>query len=129
VAPHVAPGYAPVVFAPQFWNEDLARLGAYGRAVAEKTRTRYENEGVDVQKELREFDPDRPLFLDRCLKAYLPPPAGPWRMVLRRHRYEGTLVLLCIAFGYGHPPRGSSAWTTYERAYRRLYSRDPPRGG
>ena len=61
--------------------------------------------------------------LGGCVKTYIPWPDGRFGAVLVAVTHPNrALALRAIAFGIRHHPRGSTARTVYEVAYRRLHS-------
>jgi hypothetical protein len=61
--------------------------------------------------------------LPGCAKTYLPPPEGPWGLVLQLRIHENRPYLACLAFGLRHPTR---PWqpSVYQTAHQRLHT--PP---
>jgi hypothetical protein len=112
---------APALFDPAAFAEDLDRLGGRGRRTALAARKDYEAAGVPIAHLLAcaEEGPDG-TALPGCMKVYLPRPLGDFGMVFRIERREGRGVLLYIAFGVRHHPRGSNAPSVYRLAHRRL---------
>ena len=85
---------------------DVSHATAAGRRVAIDARRDLERDGVDVALLLSCQPHGRDgTRLPRCVKLYLPPPVGGWRMVfeITRDRSSGDLVLAYLAFGLGHP--------------------------
>jgi hypothetical protein len=117
------PGHAPVVFADDPFNEDIARAGSSGRAAAETARQRYERDGVPID-ELRHVQDEGPdgTILPGCLKVYLPPPDGRFGMVFALVIGETGAWLRYLAFGVRHHPKDSHTPTVYELAHRRLHA-------
>ena len=115
-------GAAPVVFDDLAFSEDLSRTTDNGRRIAADTRTAYERHGCPVDDLLacQEQATDG-TDLPGCAKVYLPAPVGKFGMVLAIKRQEGRLVLVYLAFGVRHHPKGSHALTTYQVAHRRLH--------
>ncbi len=116
-------GHAPVVFDDDTFGDDLNRASASGAEVAETTRTRYERHGVPTDQ-LRKCEAEGSdgTSLSRCLKVYLPTPAGPFGMVFQLVARQGNLRLRYVAFGVRHHPPGSNALTVYQIADRRLHA-------
>lgn len=113
---------ARVEFDELAWAEDIAAASRSARVVAQQQRKRLEREGQPVA-DLRACDAEGRdgTNLAGCVKAYLPPPDGPWGAVFRFARREnGTVYLLVIAFGLRHPPARSRQPSVYQRAHRRL---------
>lgn len=113
---------APVAFDDRPFGEDLERASSGGRAQASAARREFEGSGIDVGRLL----PCDPEARDRtrlagCLKTYLPWPDGRFGMVFAVERVEGRLVLVFVAFGVRHQPRGVRAPTVYALAHRRLH--------
>jgi hypothetical protein len=121
--PHPEPRLA-VLFDEAAWAEDLARSTDAGRRAATKARAEYERDGIPMvalrpcEREARDGTD-----LPNCVKAYLPPPAGPFGAVFRLKMLPEGLRLICLAFGTRHHPRGSHAPTVYELAHQRLHRR------
>ncbi len=115
-------GAAPVVFDDFAFNDDLGRTTDNGRRTALDTRSAYERHGCPVDDLLacQEQATDG-TDLPSCAKVYLPAPVGKFGMVLAIKRQEGRLVLVYLAFGMRHHPKGSHALTVYEIAHRRLH--------
>jgi hypothetical protein len=112
----------PVVFDERSWADDVSRIGARGRGLAETTRGRLEREGVPLA-ELHRCQPEGQggTALPGCVKLYL----DHWRLVFRAATTaSGQPALLCFALGLGHPPEGSRIPSVYEIAHRRLHA--PP---
>lgn len=116
-------GRLRAVFDAEAWAEDMAATTPAGRLVADEARRRFDAGGVPVE-ELRRCDPEGRdgTRLPGCVKVYLPPPAGRFGMVFRLTRDPSKRpVLVLVAFGVRHHPRGSRALTLYQRAHRRLW--------
>lgn len=114
---------ARVEFDELAWSEDIAAASRSARIVAEQQRKRLEREGQPVAG-LRACDAEGTdgTSLPGCVKAYLPPPDGPWGAVFRfAKREDGRPYLLVIAFGLRHPPTKSRQPSVYQRAHRRLH--------
>jgi hypothetical protein len=87
-------------------------------------RAEYESAGVPIS-ELRACDPEGPggTQLSRCMKVYVPAPAGLHRMVFQiGRRSDGKLGLAYLAFGLRHPGPDVRQPSMYEVAHRRLQS-------
>lgn len=114
-------GHAPVAFDDDTFGEDLRRASEFGTEVAETTRARYERDGVPADQ-LRKCEAEGSdgTSLPRCLKVYLPVPAGPFGMVFQVVVRKGKLRLRYLAFGTRHHPHGSNALTVYQIAHLRL---------
>ena len=112
----------PARFDPDSWNEDMRRTTEVGRAVAEHAKRSYARRGIHLT-ELRPCQPEGRdgADLPNCAKIYLPPPNGRFGMVLSIDRAAGRPVLVYVAFGARHHPRGSNAATVYQLAHRRLH--------
>jgi hypothetical protein len=113
----------PVVFDDATWVEDMKRATAAGRRAAMGARAENESAGVPID-ELRACDPEGPhgTQLKRCMKVYVPAPAGPHGMVLQIGRKrDGKLALSYLAFGLRHPARDMRQPSVYEIAHRRLH--------
>jgi hypothetical protein len=115
-------GYAPVVFDELSFSQDLVRMSASAAKVARAARRRYEEKGVPLD-ELRACEVEGPdmTLLPRCLKIYLPQPAGRFGMVFRMVIGQKRSHLRYVAFGVRHQPRDSHAPTVYQLAHRRLH--------
>ena len=114
---------ARVEFDDLAWNADLAGASAAAREVATHARTRLEAEGQPID-ELRPCQTDGPeaTSLPGCVKAYQPPPDGPWGIVYRIARRPGEPTFLAvIAFGQRHPSASTRQPSVYARAHRRLH--------
>lgn len=104
--------------------EDISHATAAGRRVALDARRQLEHDGIDIGQlkrcDARGRDGTR---LERCVKLYLPTPAGAWRMVfeITRDPTSRDLVLAYLAFGLGHPDK---PWqpSAYQVAHQRLHS-------
>jgi hypothetical protein len=106
------------------FTEDVSHATAAGRRVAIDARRDLERDGVDVAILLSCQPHGRDgTRLPRCVKLYLPPPAGGWRMVfeITRDPTRGDLVLAYLAFGLGHPQK---PWqpSAYRVAHERLHA-------
>ena len=110
-----------VRFDEEAFLEDLAHATVSGRTIARQARERFERDGVTAAavKPCLAEGPDG-TQLPGCVKVYLPPPGGPWGMVLRLRRERDELVLYQLAFGLRHPSR---PWqpSVYQVAHRRLH--------
>lgn len=107
---------------PDAFREDLARTTPAGREAAEAAKRDYERGGI-ARGQLRPCDPEGRdgTKLPRCLKVYLPPPAGRFGMVFKFVMTDsGRPRLDYLAFGVRHHPPGSNAPTVYQIAHRRL---------
>ena len=117
-------GRARVVFDDLAWNEDLAAASVAAREVATQTRVRLKRDGQSVD-ELVPCQTEGPegTSLPDCVKAYLPPPDGPWGIVYRIARCpDEPTFLAVVAFGLRHPPTASTRQpSVYARAHRRLH--------
>jgi hypothetical protein len=113
-------GHAPVAFADDAFDEDIARAGSGGREVAEAARHAYERDGVPVD-ELRRVQDEGPdgTILPGCLKVYLPPPDGRFGIVFKLAIDETGARLQFLAFGARHHPQDSHAPTVYDIAHAR----------
>jgi hypothetical protein len=113
---------ARVVFDDLAFNDDLGRTTDNGRKVALTTRNTYEQNGCPIDDLLacQEQAADG-TDLPGCAKVYLPAPMGKFGMVFAIKRQEGQLVLVSLAFGVRHHPKGSHALNVYEIAHRRLH--------
>jgi hypothetical protein len=113
----------PVVFDDAVWAEDLRRASATARRSASAARALYESGGVPFA-ELRACAPEGPdgTQLERCMKVYVPAPAGPHGLVFQIGRdANGKLALAYLAFGLRHPTRDMRQPSVYEVAHRRLH--------
>jgi hypothetical protein len=115
-------GRAAALFDEIAFAEDIERAGASGRTSALHARSAYQAIGcpVDELRACAALGADG-TELAECVKVYLPRPAGPFGMVFHIERRDGRLVLVYLAFGVRHHPRGSNAETVYEVAHRRLH--------
>ena len=115
-------GYAPVVFDDAAFDEDMKRLSASAAEVARQARSRYEAAGVPVA-DLRGCaeESNDETTLPRCLKVYLPEPAGRFGMVFRLIVHPSRSRLRYLAFGVRHHPGDSHAPTVYQLAHKRLH--------
>jgi len=111
----------PARFDPDAWEVDLARATRAGRIAAEHARHNYSKNGVP-REHLRPCDPEGRdgTGLPRCLKVYLPQPAGRFGMVLKLVDVDRQVQLDFLAFGVRHHPKGSHSRTVYETAHLRL---------
>jgi hypothetical protein len=98
-------GHAPVAFDDDAFGEDLKRASESGAEIAETTRARYERDGVPADR-LRKCEAEGSdgTSLPRCLKVYLPTPAGPFGMVFQLVARQGSLRLRYLAFGCATTP-------------------------
>ena len=111
-----------VLFDDDAFNEDLSHASPAGRHEALAARKRLEKDGLTAPetKPCLGLGPEG-TQLGGCVKVYLPPPAGPWGMVLRLVRDGPGVALYCLAFGIRHPVQ---AWqpSVYRVADRRLHA-------
>lgn len=113
----------PVTFDDAAWAEDMKRASATARRSATAARAQYESGGVPLA-ELRACAPEGPggTQLERCVKVYVPAPAGPHGMVFQIARdSNGGLTLAYLAFGLRHPSRDMRQPSVYQVAHRRLH--------
>jgi hypothetical protein len=111
VEPSSRRGVARVEFDELAWSEDMAAASTSARVVADHERLRLERDGQLVS-DLRPCDAESPdgTSLPGCVKAYLPPPDGPWGAVFRVAKREGEpAYLVVIAFGLRHPPASTAS--------------------
>jgi hypothetical protein len=104
------------------WEEDLARTTPNGRAAAEAARREYERSGIPIQqlRRVAEHGRDHTILPD-CAKVYLPPPNGHFGMIfMLKFEPNGRPVLVFLAFGVRHHPRGSKRPTVYQLAHERM---------
>jgi hypothetical protein len=109
------------------WEEDLARATPAGREAAEAARRGYKRQGVPIGqlRRVAEHGHDRTV-LPACMKVYLPPPNGRFGMIfMLKFQPDGRPVLMFLAFGVRHHPRGSRRSTVYQVAHQRLHGRAP----
>jgi hypothetical protein len=114
---------ARVEFDELAWSEDIAAASPSAGVVARQQRDRLERDG-QIVADIRACEAEGPdgTSLRGCVKAYLPPPDGPWGVVFRfAKRPDGAPYLLVIAFGLRHPPAKSRQPSVYQRAHRRLH--------
>ena len=107
------------------WEEDLARTTPNGRAVAEAARHAYERSGIPIEqlRRVAEHGHDHTILPD-CAKVYLPPPNGRFGMIfMLKFEPNGRPVLVFLAFGVRHHPRGSQRATVYQLAHQRMYQK------
>lgn len=120
------PVRVPVTFDDARWAQDLARASTEAAEVARVARRRMERDGANLI-ELRPCDPEGRdgTRLGGCVKLYLPPPAGPWGLVLAptRDPATGRVLLDVVAFGPRHPPEGRRV-SVYQLAHQRLHGRN-----
>lgn len=104
------------------WCRDMRQTTPSGYAAAEQAKRRYVRRGIPLS-ELRPCQPEGRdgTRLPDCVKVYLPPPSGRFGMVLSIDRATSKPVLVYLAFGVRHHPRGSHASTVYQTAHRRLH--------
>jgi hypothetical protein len=112
----------PARFAPDPWDEDLARSTPAGRTAAEAARRDYEPNGIP-RSHLRPCDEEGRdgTNLPQCFKVYVPHPDGRFGMVFTIDRKADKPTLVFLAFGVRHHPKGSHALTVYQLAHRRLH--------
>jgi hypothetical protein len=124
-----AGGRAGVCFDERAFEEDVSRLSAAGRLVLARARDEFERDGIPLQL-LRacQGEHESGTSLPGCLKVYLPDWHGQWRMVFQLSVGDAGAVLVYIAAGIGHQPRGATAPDAYQIAHRRLHGRWPRRG-
>jgi hypothetical protein len=111
------------------WEEDLARATPAGRQAAETARKEYEQHGVPIAqlRRVAEHGHDRTVLPDST-KIYLPPPNGRFGMIfMLKFEPDGRPVLMFLAFGVRHHPRGSQRPTVYQLAHQRLHDQPPRR--
>jgi hypothetical protein len=108
------------------WGEDLARTTPTGRTAAEAARRDYEQRGIPIEQLRRVAEHGRDgTVLPNCTKVYLPQPDGKFGMVfILKFEPNGRPVLMFLAFGMRHHPKGSHALTVYEIAHPRLHPGD-----
>jgi hypothetical protein len=114
---------ARVEFDELAWNEDLAGASDTAREIARQARARLERDGQPINDLLPcQAEGPQGTSLPACVKAYQPPPDGPWGIVYRiaRRPAEPTF-LAAIAFGQRHPTAGTRQPSVYARAHRRLH--------
>lgn len=116
----------PVRISERAWKADLASATAAGAEAARAARRRYTRGGVPLT-ELHACDAEGRdgARLPESVKVYLPQPAGPFGMVFQFRKDGDALVLMFLAFGVRHHPRGAHAATVYERAHQRLHGQPP----
>lgn len=120
--PAGAPGAAfRVAFDDPGLAEDLAHTSAAGRLVALDARRQIALHGISVALLRPCLDEGRDgTRLPRCVKTYLPAPAGDWGMVFEGRLDErGQPFLQCLAFGRRHPRRAGEP-SVYQLAAQRL---------
>jgi hypothetical protein len=112
----------PADFDHKVWEEDLARSTDTGRIAGEVARRECEQNGVP-QSQLRPCDAEGRdgTALPRCVKFYVPQPAGRFGIVFRVVQAEGQLRLGFLAFGVRHQTLHSRAPTVYQLAHNRLH--------
>ena len=115
-------GHARVVFDDALWEEDLAHSTTAGRDAATRARRLLERNGAPIEQ----LHPCQPEGRDGsrlpgCLKLYIPPPTGPWGIVLRLAKDQHGTLLAALAFGPRHPGTGKPRTSVYELADRRLH--------
>jgi hypothetical protein len=107
------------------WEEDLARSTPNGKAVAEAARRDYERIGIPIEqlRRVAEHGHDHTILPD-CAKVYLPPPNGRFGMIfMLKFEPNGRPVLMFLAFGVRHHPRGSQRPTVYQLAHQRMHQK------
>ena len=109
------------VFDEVAFDADMKRMGAAVAEIARKVRRRYEAKGVPISQ-LRGCveEGDDGTILPRCVKVYLPEPAGRFGMVFQLLIDRSGSRLYYLAFGARHHPRDSNAPTVYLLAHQRL---------
>jgi len=110
------------------FEEDIARLSPAGRSVMARARDEFERDGVPLER-LRACQDAHDSGTSRpgCLKVYLPDWHGQWRMVFQIAVGDAGAVLVYVAAGIGHQPRGASAPDAYQIAHFRIHGRWPRR--
>jgi hypothetical protein len=112
----------PARFDPDAWETDLARSTPAGRTAAQAARSDYEPGGVP-RSHLKPCEPEGRdgNNLVNCAKVYVPHPDGQWGMVfVLKFEPNGRPVLMFLAFGVRHHPKGSHALNVYDYAGARL---------
>lgn len=112
-------------FDADVWEEDLARATPNGRAVAGAARRDYERSGIPIEqlRRVAEHGHDHTILPD-CAKVYLPPPNGRFGMIfMLKFEPNGRPVLVFLAFGVRHHPRGSQRATVYHLAHQRMHQK------
>lgn len=100
----------------------MAHATPASRTAAGAERRRLERDGIALADLRRSGDDHRDgTRLAGCAKLYVPPPAGPWGIVVRGARDEAGPVLAVLAFGLRHPPQGSRRPSVYRVAHDRLH--------
>ena len=111
----------PVHVDEREFAEDLSHLSEAGRGAVESTIKQLKASGVRATW-LRRCDSEARdgTRLPRCVKFYIPQPAGQWGAVLLGGTAAGTPTLFLLAIGDRHP---SAPWkpSVYEIAHRRLH--------
>lgn len=121
--------HARAQFDADAWEEDLAGSTAAGRQAAEAARKDYERSGIPIAqlRRMAEHGHDRTV-LPNCMKVYVPAPDGRFGMVfMLKFQPDGRPVLMFLAFGVRHHPRGSRRPTVYQLAHQRLHGQLPRR--
>jgi len=111
------------------WEEDLGRATQTGRAIAEAARHDYERSGIPIEqlRRVAEHGRDHTILPDSA-KVYLPPPNGRFGIVfMLKFEPDGRPILVFLAFGVRHHPRGSLRPTVYQLAHQRIHGKPPPR--
>ncbi len=111
----------PARFAPDPWEEDLARTTPAGHQAAEAARLAYESSGIPPSHlKPCETEGRDGTNLPQCFKVYLPHPNGRFGMIFTIDLQEDKPTLVFLAFGVRHHPKESNALTVYLIADRRL---------
>ena len=120
--PAASRGHAHVAFDEAAWEDDMKGAAAAARKAADETRERLERDGQPVDDLLAcDSNGADGTDLSGCVKAYIPPPVGPWGIVyLIAKDNKGRLYLDCLAFGERHPPVGRRS-SVYQVAHNRLH--------
>ena len=123
-----AGGRASVRFDQRAFEQDAGRLSLAGRSVIAQARDEFERDGIAFER-LRacQDEHDSGTSLPGCLKAYVPDWQGQWRMIFQISVGDEGAVLVYLAAGIGHQPRGASAPDAYQIAHHRLHGRWPRR--
>jgi hypothetical protein len=123
-----AGGRAGVRFDELAFEEDAGRLSPTGRSVIAQARDDFGRDGIPLER-LRacQVEHDSGTSLPGCLKVYLPDSQGQWRMVFQIAIGDAGAVLVYLAAGVGHQPRGARAPDAYQIAHHRLHGRWPRR--